>query len=48
MADSSPSVGRVWTPPPLIANATLRWFILIGTVVYLIAAFGTLDFNWQR
>lgn len=48
MADSSPSVGRIWTPPPLIANATLRWIILIGTVVYLIAAFGTLDFNWQR
>ncbi len=49
MAEVAPSVsGRAWTRPPMIASATLRWCILVGTIVYLIAAFITLDVNWQR
>lgn len=49
MAEAVPvPAGRVWRPPPLIANPTLRWSIYIGTVIYLILAFGTLDVNWQR
>jgi len=49
MADAAPApAGRVWTRPPLIANPALRWAVWIGTAVYLAAAVGTLDVNWQR
>jgi phosphonate transport system permease protein len=49
MAEAAPaSTGRIWQRPPLITSAGLRWFILIGTIVYLIAAFATLDVNWNR
>ena len=37
-----------WARPPLIRNPWLRWGLYLGTLVYLIAAFSTLDVNWQR
>ncbi|NJN40776.1 MAG: phosphonate ABC transporter, permease protein PhnE [Gammaproteobacteria bacterium] len=37
-----------WRRPPLIANATLRWALIIGAVVYLVLALGTLEVNWKR
>jgi phosphonate transport system permease protein len=37
-----------WRRPPLIANRTLYWALIIGAVVYLALAFGSLDVNWKR
>jgi phosphonate transport system permease protein len=49
MAEAAPAItGRTWRRPPLIANPALRWFIYIGSAVYLAVAFGTLDVNWER
>lgn len=39
---------RMWSPPRVIANARLRWFISLGIGLYLAAALGTLDINWDR
>ena len=39
---------RRWSPPPLIANPWLRWLLILGTLVYLFLALGSLDVNWQR
>ncbi|MBL8643088.1 MAG: phosphonate ABC transporter, permease protein PhnE [Rhodospirillaceae bacterium] len=49
MAEAAPSpTGRIWRRPPLISSPGLRWALYIGTIVYLIAAFATMDINWQR
>jgi phosphonate transport system permease protein len=39
---------RRWRPPPLIANPRLRWLLGLGAALYLAAAIGTLEVNWQR
>ena len=39
---------RTWKKPHTIANPTLRWALIIGAVIYLIAAFATIDVNWTR
>lgn len=45
---SEASVGRTWRKPPFIKDSRLRWFLLIGTVVYLFLAIGSMDINWAR
>lgn len=44
----SSRLGKPWRKPPFITSALLRWTFLIGTVVYLVLAFGSLEVNWQR
>jgi phosphonate transport system permease protein len=45
---SEASVGRTWRKPPFIKDSRLRWLLLIGTVVYLFLAIGSMDINWAR
>ena len=37
-----------WSPPPLISSPALRWSLLIGSVVYLLLAFSSLEVYWAR
>lgn len=37
-----------WKKPPFVSNPTLRWALIVGFVVYLIAAFMTIDVDWGR
>jgi phosphonate transport system permease protein len=37
-----------WHPPPLIADARVRWALIIGATVYLILALASIDVNWRR
>ena len=39
---------EIWNKPPFITNSTLRWGIIIGAVIYLIAALASMDINPQR
>lgn len=47
MSDSN-APHRHWKRPPLIASPWLRWGLLVGSLLYLMLAFGTLDVNWDR
>jgi phosphonate transport system permease protein len=40
--------GQRWRRPPLIADARLRWALIIGALVYLTLAFASLEINWHR
>lgn len=42
-----PAAGR-WRPPPLIPNPWWRWALYLGTLAYLILAFGTIDVDIER
>lgn len=44
----SATAGATWRRPPLIANRTLYWALIIGAVVYLALAIGSLEVNWKR
>jgi len=48
MSEVSLALGRTWKRPPIISNPNLRWALIIGTLVYLIAAVMTIDVNWSR
>jgi len=37
-----------WRRPPLIGSPRLRWALIVGAVVYLALAFGSLEVNWNR
>ena len=37
-----------WSPPPLIASPALRWSLLIGSLIYLLLAFSSVEVNWAR
>jgi phosphonate transport system permease protein len=37
-----------WSPPPLIASPALRWGLLIGSLIYLLLAFSSIEVNWTR
>jgi len=45
-AGAFPSTWR--RPPQLVKNATLRWALIVGAVVYLVIAIGTIEVNWAR
>jgi phosphonate transport system permease protein len=38
----------VWRPKPAIRNPLLRYGLVIGSTAYLVAAFATIDVNWNR
>jgi len=42
------TTSRYWKRPPLISSASLRWGLIIGTVIYLGLAFATTEVNWDR
>jgi phosphonate transport system permease protein len=48
MSVASLSNARAWKRPPIITDPRLRWALILGTIVYLIAAFATIDVNWGR
>ncbi len=48
MSETISTPRRTWTRPPSIQNATLRWTLIIGAVIYLIAAFASIEVNWSR
>lgn len=44
----APGTGRTWRRPGFVANAWLRWAILLAIAVYLIYASMAVDLNLQR
>ena len=38
----------IWDKPPFIKKAWLRWSIIVGAALYLIAALASMDINVQR
>jgi phosphonate transport system permease protein len=48
MSVPATSFPDTWKKPPFIRSPVLRWSIYIGVVLYLAAAIGTMDINWQR
>lgn len=41
-------LARRWRRPPLIADARLRWALLLGAAAYLVLALASLEVNWNR
>jgi len=48
MSSTSTDFPSRWKKPPFIKSPALRWAIIIGSIVYLALAFGTMDVDWQR
>ena len=46
--DVSTRLGKPWKKPPFVKRSWLRWTLLLGFIIYLIAAFMTIDVNWSR
>jgi len=44
----SAATAATWRRPPLIASPLLRWALIVGAVVYLVLALGSLEVNWRR
>lgn len=47
-ATGSVPAPRTWRKPPFIANPVLRYGLWLVLVIYLVWAFATLPFNWDR
>lgn len=41
-------VGTPWKKPPLIQRQWLRWVLLVGSLIYLVAAIASIEVNWSR
>ena len=41
-------VGKPWKKPPFVKNPALRVGLIIGSAVYLVAAFMTIEVDWAR
>lgn len=41
-------LGTSWRRPPMVKRPWLRWTLGIGFIVYLIAAFASVEVNWLR
>lgn len=41
-------LGKPWRKPNFIQRPALRWALIISSIVYLIAAFSTIEVNWSR
>ncbi|WP_169567481.1 phosphonate ABC transporter, permease protein PhnE [Sneathiella limimaris] len=41
-------LGKPWKKPHFIKNPVLRWGLIIGTLVYISLATGSLEVNWAR
>ena len=37
-----------WRPPAFIKNPVRRWLLVLGIIVYLMLAIGSLEVNWMR
>jgi phosphonate transport system permease protein len=37
-----------WRRPSFISSGPLRWTLILGAIVYLVLALGSLEVNWQR
>jgi phosphonate transport system permease protein len=37
-----------WRRPPVVADARLRWGLILGFVAYLVLGIGSLEVNWER
>ena len=48
MSSASTDFPSKWKKPPFIKSPTLRWSIIIGSLVYLALAFSTMDIDWER
>jgi len=48
MTASVSAAPRAWRRPPFIADARLRWALIVGALVYLVVGIGTLEVNWAR
>jgi len=42
------AIGQPWKKPPFIKRSWLRWGLLIGGLVYFVAALWSMDVNWSR
>ena len=47
-SESTSTYPEIWNKPPFITNSTLRWGIIIGALIYLIAALASMDINPER
>lgn len=45
---TAPRAGTPWKKPPFVKRAWLRWTLIAGFVIYLIAAYLTIEVNWSR
>lgn len=43
-----PAYPTQWKKPPFFSNPILRYALIIGSIVYLILAIGSLEINWLR
>ena len=41
-------LGRGWRKPPLVKRPWLRWTLIVGSILYLIAAVSTIEVDWNR
>ena len=48
MSEVEALIGKPWRKPPFIKRSWLRRTFIIGFIVYLIAAYMTIDVNWYR
>ena len=48
MSSSNSKYAETWKKPPFIKNPILRWSIFIGSIVYFVLAFATMEVNWTR
>ncbi|MDZ7590537.1 MAG: phosphonate ABC transporter, permease protein PhnE [Rubrivivax sp.] len=47
MTDTA-AAARHWQRPPFIADARLRWALILGALAYLVVGIGSLEVNWSR
>ncbi len=47
-AELNAVLGQGWKRPPLVQRAWLRWTLIVGFAVYLVAAVMTIEVNWSR
>ena len=48
MSEVEALIGKPWRKPPFIKQSWMRRTFIIGFIVYLIAAYMTIDVNWYR
>ncbi len=46
--DLNSLVGKPWKKPPFIQRGWLRWSLVLGFAVYMVAAVLTIEVNWAR
>jgi len=48
MSEAVLKAPTAWRPPPFIKSRTLRYGLLLGSLVYLVLAVSSLEINWER